>query len=307
MGEAIEKTSGVTVDIADLINIRSNISGMSIMRIRHRTTRNSGTRQTRIRGRGMEYEESRAYVPGDDVRTMDWRVMARTGEAHTKVFTEEKERTVVLVVDLSSSMFFGTRYAIKSWAAAQVTAHIGWLAIQAGDRLGALVASASAHYEIRPKKTSSNLMRIFYHLSQECNIELPVVNEPSRLNFILGEVRRVTKPGTIIILMSDLLGVDEQTPGLMSALVRHNDLMTFWIHDRTEIDLWPRGRYQILTDEQQVALDLGVSSSQSWLAEQQRKHRQAIEGLTSKFNIRLCPISCNQRITPQLVQYLRKS
>ena len=306
MNEAIEKTDGVTVEVADLINVRGNISGMSLKRIRHRTTRNSGTRQTRIRGRGMEYEESRAYVPGDDVRTMDWRVMARTGEAHTKVFTQEKERTVVLVVDLSPSMFFGTRYAMKSWSAAQVTAHIGWLAIQAGDRLGGLVASASAHYEIRPKKTSSNLMRVFHHLAQECNVELPVENGPSRLNFILGEVRRVIKPGTIIILMSDLLGVDEQTPVLMSSLVRHNDLMTFWIHDRTEIHLWPQGRYQILSDNQEVALDLGVSSSKSWLDDQQRTHRLSIEKLTSKFNIRLCPISCNQDITPQLVQYLRK-
>ena len=306
MNEAVTKSNGVTVDVAELINVRSHISGLSLKRIRHRTTRNSGTRQTRIRGRGMEYEESRAYVPGDDVRTMDWRVMARTGEAHTKIFTQEKERTVVLLVDLSSSMFFGTRYAMKSWAAAQITAHIGWLAVNAGDRLGALVASSQAHYEIRPKKTSSNLMRIFHHLASECNVELPVENEPSRLNFILGEVRRVIKPGTIIILMSDLLGVDEHTPGLMSALVRHNDLMTFWIHDRTETHLWPQGRYQILSDQQQVALDLDVSSSKSWLDEQQKSHRMAIEKLTSQFNIRLCPVSCNQEITPQLIQYLRK-
>ena len=306
MNQAVEKSSGITVDVADLINVRGQISGMSLKRIRHRTTRNSGTRQTRIRGRGMEYEESRAYVPGDDVRTMDWRVMARTGEAHTKVFTQEKERTVVLVVDLSPSMFFGTRYAMKSWAAAQIAAHIGWLAIEAGDRLGGFIASARAHYEIRPKKTSSNLMRIFHHLSQECNVELPVKNEPSRLNFILGEARRVIKPGTIIILMSDLLGVDENTPGLMSALVRHNDLMTFWIHDRTEIHLWPQGRYQILSDQQQVALDLGVSSSKAWLDQQQQTHRLSIENLTAKFNIRLCPVSCNREITSQLMQYLRK-
>ena len=306
MNQTVEKTNGVTVEVEDLIKLRSQISGLSLKRIRHRTTRNSGTRQTRIRGRGMEYEESRAYVPGDDVRTMDWRVMARTGEAHTKIFTEEKERTVVLLVDLSSSMFFGTRYAMKSWAAAQVTAHLGWLAINAGDRLGGLVASSAAHYEIRPKKTSSNLMQIFHQLAQECNVDLPVANQPSRLNFILGEVRRVIKPGTIIILMSDLLGVDEHTPGLMSALVRNNDLMTFWIHDRTEIHLWPQGRYQILIDRNQAALDLGISSSKTWLDTQQQMHRQSIEKLTAQFNIRLCPISCNKEITPQLVQYLRK-
>lgn len=306
MNEAVEKTTGITVEVAELINVRGRISGMSLERIRHRATRNSGSRQSRIRGRGMEYEESRSYVPGDDVRTMDWRVMARTGEAHTKIFAQEKERTVVLAVDLSSSMFFGTRFAMKSWTAAQVAAHIGWLAIQAGDRLGGMVASAGAHYEIRPKKTSSNLMRIFHYLSQECNIELPVVNQPGRLNFVLAELRRVVKPGTIIILMSDLMAVDKQTPGLMSALVRHNDLMTFWVHDRTEVHLWPQGRYQILSGKKQLALDLGASSSRSWLDHQQRRHRESIENLTAKFNIRLCPVSCNRAITPQLMHYLRK-
>lgn len=305
MNPAIEKTTGVTVAVTDLIYVRSQISGMSLKRIRHKTTRNSGTRRTRIRGRGMEYEESRAYVPGDDVRTMDWRVMARTGEAHTKVFTQEKERTVVLVIDLSASMFFGTQYAMKSWAAAHTLAHIGWLAIHAGDRLGGVVASAKAHYEIRPKKSSSNLMRIFHHVAEECNVNLPVNSSPSRLNFILGEVRRVIKPGSIIILISDLLGIDELTPGLMSALARHNDLMTFWIYDRTEIHLWPQGRYQIISDRKEHTLDLSADGSKSWLNDQQQAHRLSIENLTSQFNIRLCPLSCNQPVTPQLRQYLR--
>ena len=304
MSLANEKTPGVYVDVADLINVRSSLSGLSLNRIRHRTSRSSGTRETRIRGRGMEYEESRAYVPGDDVRTMDWRVMARTGEAHTKVFTEEKERTVILLIDLSSSMFFGTRFGLKSWAGAQTAAHIGWLAVQAGDRLGGLIASSKAHYEIRPKKTSSNLMRIFHHLARECNVDLPVANQPSRLNFMLGELRRVIKPGSIIIIISDLLGIDEKTPALVSSLTRNNDLMTFWVHDQTEIDHWPQGRYQILSDRQQYSLDLISKQSKNWLDDQQRRHRLSIERLTRQFNIRLCPLSCNQAITPQLLQYL---
>ena len=100
----------------------------------------------------MEYEESRAYVAGDDMRTMDWRVMARTGEAHTKVFAEEKERRFLLAVDLSASMFFGTRHAFKSLAAAQTAAHVGWLASLAGDRIGGLVVAPESHQEVRPAR-----------------------------------------------------------------------------------------------------------------------------------------------------------
>lgn len=299
------KIPGVSVEVADLINVRSRLSGLSLKRIRHRTSRSSGLRETRVRGRGMEYEESRAYIAGDDVRTMDWRVMARTGEPHTKVFTEEKERSVMLVVDLSSSMFFGTRYGFKSYTAAQTAAHIGWLVVQAGDRLGGLVASTSAHYEIRPKKSSSNLMQIFHQLELECNIDLPIANEPSRLNFMLAELRRVIKPGTIIVLISDLLGIDDETPALMSSLARNNDLMAFWVHDRTEIHRWPEGRYEILANQRQVSLDLRADSAAKWLTDEQQSHKSAIEKLTNQFKIWMCPVTCNEAVTPQLLKYLR--
>ena len=305
MSSAVEKIPGVSIDVEDLISIRSRLAGLSLKKIRHRTLRSLGLRETRVRGRGMEYEESRAYVPGDDVRTMDWRVMARTGEPHTKVFTEEKERSVMLVVDLSSSMFFGTRFGFKSYTAAQTAAHIGWLVVQAGDRLGGLIASANAHYEIRPKKSSSNLMRIFHHLEQECNVDLPVANEPSRFNFMLAELRRVVKPGTIIVTISDLLGIDNETPSLMSSLARTSDVMVFWVHDRTETHRWPEGRYEILAKQNQVSLDLRADSAVQWLTEEQQYHKSAIEDLINQFKIWMCPISCNEAVTPQLLKYLK--
>ena len=115
--------------------------------------------KVRLRGRGMEYEESRAYVHGDDVRTMDWRVMARTGEAHTKVFAEEKERRFLIAADLSASMYFGTRFSFKSWAAAHVAAHVGWLASFAGDRIGGLIVTPESHHEVRPGQDPIRLTR----------------------------------------------------------------------------------------------------------------------------------------------------
>jgi len=305
MALTAEKIPGVTVDVADLINVRSRLAGLSLKRIRHRTSRSSGLRETRVRGRGMEYEESRAYIAGDDVRTMDWRVMARTGEPHTKVFTEEKERSVMLVVDLSSSMFFGTRFGFKSYTAAQTAAHIGWLVVQAGDRLGGLIASSSAHYEIRPKKSSSNLMQIFHHLEHECNIDLPVANEPSQLNFMLAELRRVVKPGTIIVMVSDLLGINGETPALMSSLARNNDLMAFWVHDRTETHLWPQGRYELLANENQISLDLRADSASKWLTDEQQSHKSTIEQLANQFKMWMSPVSCNEAVTPQLLKYLK--
>ena len=122
MSTAADKIPGVSIEVEDLLRVRSHLSGLTLANIRRRASYRSGARDTRSRGRGMEYEESRAYVAGDDMRTMDWRVMARTGEAHTKVFAEEKERRFVLAVDFSASMYFGTRFAFKTRAAAMVAA-----------------------------------------------------------------------------------------------------------------------------------------------------------------------------------------
>ena len=182
MNANADNVSGISIEVEDLVNIRTQLAGLSLANIRHRSSYHSGAREVRLRGRGMEYEESRAYVSGDDVRTMDWRVMARTGEAHTKIFSEEKERRFLLAIDLSASMYFGTRVGFKSWAAAQVAAHVGWLASFADDRIGGLVVSPEFHHEVRPGKTRSGLLGVFHHLAEASKIKPTVDTSSNRLN-----------------------------------------------------------------------------------------------------------------------------
>ncbi len=304
MNADADKVSGISIEVEDLVSIRGQLSGLSLANRRRRASHRSGAREVRLRGRGMEYEESRAYVHGDDVRTMDWRVMARTGEAHTKVFAEEKERRFLMAVDLSASMYFGTRFSFKSWAAAQVAAHVGWLASFAGDRIGGLIVSPESHHEVRPGKTRSGLLGVFHHLAQASNIELPVDASRNRLNFLLREINRVVKPGSIIALISDFIGIDEQSLELLSAIVRHNDISAYWIHDDTEINAWPGGHYQVVADRQKIGFDLLGNSSDNWLTQWQSKHRDQIESLTSRLNIPLLAVSCNRDITAQIVNNL---
>ena len=304
MNADADKVSGISIEVEDLVSIRGQLSGLSLANRRRRASHRSGAREVRLRGRGMEYEESRAYVHGDDVRTMDWRVMARTGEAHTKVFAEEKERRFLMAVDLSASMYFGTRFSFKSWAAAQVAAHVGWLASFAGDRIGGLIVSPESHHEVRPGKTRSGLLGVFHHLAQASNIELPVDASRNRLNFLLREINRVVKPGSIIALITDFMGIDEQSLELLSAIVRHNDISAYWIHDDTEINAWPGGHYQVVVDRQKVGFDLLGNRADNWLTQWQSKHRDQIESLTSRLNIPLLAVSCNRDITAQIVNNL---
>ena len=304
MNADADKVSGISIEVEDLVSIRTKLSALSLANNRRRANYRCGAREVRLRGRGMEYEESRAYVYGDDVRTMDWRLMARTGEAHSKVFAEEKERRFLLAVDLSASMYFGTRFSFKSWAAAQVAAHVGWLASFAGDRIGGLIVSPESHHEVRPGKTRSGLLGVFHHLARASNIKLPVDASRSRLNFLLREINRVVKPGSIIALITDFMGIDEESLEILSTIVRHNDINAYWVHDDTEINAWPRGFYQVLAGRQKVAFDLIGNGADRWLTQWQSDHRSQIESLTSRLNMPLFPVSCNHDITAQIVNNL---
>lgn len=304
MNDRADNVPGIDIKVDDLVRVRGQLSGLALTNNQRRASYRSGAREVRIRGRGMEYEESRAYVYGDDVRTMDWRVMARTGEAHTKIFAEEKERRFLLAVDLSASMFFGTRFSFKSWAAAQVAAHAGWLASFAGDRIGGLIVSPAAHHEVRPGKTRSGLLGVFHHLAGVSKIDLPPDMARNRLNFLLRELNRVVKPGSIIALITDFIGLDEQSLEILWPIIKHNDVNAYWIHDDTEINTWPEGHYQVLVDQQKVEFDLSGSASDTWLSQWQQEHRNRIESLTSQFDIPLLPVSCNRAITPQILKNL---
>ena len=294
---------GVHVEIEDLVALRGHLAGLSLRHLRRRLSFRAGARETRVRGRGMEYEESRAYAPGDDVRTMDWRVMARTGEAHTKVFAEEKERRFLLAIDLSPTLFFGTRYALKSHAAAHTAAHIGWLASRTGARIGGLIVTADSHHEVRPGKTRAGLMGVFHHLVDGVNRVPDPAGRSERLNFLLRELQRVVKPGSIVTLISDFIGLDAQSPEYVSALVRHNDVNLFWIRDRTEVEPWPAGVYPVRIAG--ARRELYLRRDDPWIDEHQRAHRERIEGLASSFNLATFALSCNAPIAPQLQRVLK--
>ena len=305
MGVGADSIPGISIDVDDLVAVRGQLGGMTLQQLRRRSSYRSGARERRVRGRGMEYEESRAYSPGDDMRTMDWRVMARSGEAHTKVFAEEKEQRFLLAVDLSPSMFFGTRRAFKSWAAAQTAAHVGWLANLAGDRLGGLIVAPDGHREIRPGRFRTGLMAVFHHLATQADIRLPVEQAPGRLDFLLGELIRVVKPGATIALISDFIGIGEAAGERLSTLVRHNDLHAFWIHDRSEVEDWPPGRYPLLLDGRRRELDVDEGDAAGWLRRCQQRHREAIENMTRRHDIPLYPIGCNEDVGSQLRSLLR--
>lgn len=163
-GEAGDGDGVVRVSLASLLELCCGSRGLDLRP--HRILASmSGSYLSPFKGRGMEFDEVRPYALGDDVRTIDWRVTARSGKPHTKLFREERERSVLLWVDLRSAMFFATRGAFKSVRASQAAALLGWRTLDLGDRLGALVFDESQHDELRPRRGQASFLHLLRRLA----------------------------------------------------------------------------------------------------------------------------------------------
>ncbi len=247
--------SGVEASIEDLIGLRLRAQRLELGIARRSRHSMSGAHGSRFRGRGMEFAESRIYQPGDDVRSIDWRVTARTGRAHTKLFQEERERPVILLVDLGASMFFGTRTAYKSVLAAETAALIAWAAMHGGDRVGALVAGRSAHLELKPVSGRRGVLRVLRALAA---LSRPVTEgngQQTGLGDSLLRARHVARPGSLLVVISDFYGLDEDAAGHLSRMRQHNDMLACWIHDVLEREPPPPGRYGVSDGWQTATLD----------------------------------------------------
>lgn len=217
----------------------------------------SGAYLSPFKGRGMDFEESRMYQPGDDIRNMDWRVTARTGAAHTKVFREERERAVLMWVDFRRPMFFATQGAFKSVLAARAAALLAWSAIQHGDRLGGLIFSEQQHAELRPQRGDKAVLHFIKKLANHpaWTDQQDTADENGTVVQSLIRLRRVAKPGSLIILFSDFHNFGPQAESHLIQLSRHNDVIMLFFHDPLESQLPPGGLYQISNGHQSMLLN----------------------------------------------------
>lgn len=239
--------AGTRVDADELIGLRGRAAALDLSPGR-RAAAVAGTRESRYRGRGMEYEESRAYQPGDDIRHMDWRVTARTGRPHTKVYRAERDRPVLAVVDLGPQMRFGTRRAFKSVVAATAAAAIGWSAIGRGDRFGALLHAGDNHCELRPQGGRRAVLGVIRELeawlASDPLIEGPV-EEGVEVDPPLARARRVARPGSLVFVLSDFYAMERQLERHVWGLARHADVVACPISDPIERHAPRPGRYPV--------------------------------------------------------------
>ena len=217
----------------------------------------AGGHLSALRGRGMEYHESRPYQPGDDIRSIDWRVTARSGQTHTKIYREERERPVLLWLDLTRSMFFGTQVCFKAVLASKLAALLAWSSVQHGDRLGYLVFSEQQHIEYRPTRGRRAALQFIQQLAAHSAWNMADGNGSEHKPGLhaLVRLRQVTRPGSLLVLLSDFRFLDDDCRVQLVELARHNDVVMIHTYDPLECVLPPPGRYRITDGTDSIDID----------------------------------------------------
>ncbi len=234
--------------LEELLSLRISAARLSLRFDPRKLQQLAGTHLSRFRGRGIDFSEYRQYQPGDDPRSIDWRVTARRGRVHTKVFHEEIERPVLILVDQSINLFFGSDKAFKSVVAAEIASLLAWAGLNKGDRIGGLVFSDQGHQIIKPSrhpKQALRLLECIHEFNNQLKLPMPA---PSgfNLNDALVELRRVARPGSQCFLISDWRQFDSTTEKLLFELKRHCQMLAFQVYDPLETS-FPPGSFR-LTD-----------------------------------------------------------
>ena len=255
-------SSPARIELAELIRLKPAGESLKIGALRVRAV-DAGGYLSRLKGRGVEFDEARPYQPGDDLRTMDWKVTARTGKPHTKVFREERDRPVILWLDLRRPMLFATKGVFKAVRAAQTAALVAWSAVANGDRLGGLVFSDHEHIELRPRLGRRAALRVLRVISDTAFWDRPhpphaaaTAAQPHTLE----RLARVARPGSQIFLLSDFRSLDDSFERHLRRLARHSDVSLVHFFDPVERDLPPPGRYRVLSGGRSVVIDTSAAA-----------------------------------------------
>jgi uncharacterized protein (DUF58 family) len=224
----------IAVDLEYLMLLKSQARGFSFLPRQPVTSLLAGRHASRLRGRGLAFEELRHYQQGDDIRTMDWRATARLRSPHVRVYTEERERPVLIVVDQRSGMFFGSRRAMKSVAAAEVAALGAWRALVAGDRVGGIVFNEDEMIDLSPHRSQTRVLRLLHEVVRLNRALVERTHEAAArvtLNRVLEAALRRANHDHLVVLISDFDGADDETRRLATLLATHNDVLSIAIYD----------------------------------------------------------------------------
>lgn len=305
-------SNGVQLSMTELVNYQRKTFLIDLTAKKNIQGQMSGNYLARSKGSGMEFDEVRHYQTGDDIRAIDWRVTARTGKTHTKLFREEVERPVLIATDISSNMHFGSQLLFKSVQASHLASLVAWHAKARGDRLGGIVFNEQLHVELKPRSRKEGVLHYLHTLkrvhnekqekidtvvstlSQESSSDESAtpkspdkkITSKASNNYLeenCARLRQLAKPGSLVYLITDGMHIEENnTLRHLSHISRHCELIVCLISDPLEQNL-PESKVKI-----NVTITDGNDNQQLTLGDKttaQNYHQQAISLLQKRYEL----------------------
>lgn len=243
-------TRGVYAELKDLVRLRHLASGFSFLPRQPIHSLLSGRHASKLRGRGLNFEEIRQYLPGDDIRQIDWKVTARTQKPHSRVYAEERERPVWMVVDQRLGMFFGSQRQFKSVTAAEAAALVAWRTIAVKDRIGMVLFDDKECQTIRPQRSQQGVMRILQAVLDKNKALRATADHqpaPEMLNRALTSTQRLAAHDCLVVVITDGDGNNAETNKLLTQISHHNDVLVVFVFDPVEAQ-FPEARGLVVSD-----------------------------------------------------------
>lgn len=249
----------VYASLAELVGLEARARGLSFVARQPLSSILSGNHASRLRGRGLSFDELRHYIPGDDLRHLDWRASLRYGKPFVRTFTEERDRPTLVLVDQRMSMYFGSQRYFKSVTAAQLAAVCAWMSFHAGDRVGGLVFGNQRVEPVRPLRSRarvealcSAVVRANHALSAFASED-----EDAQLDKVLRTCAASAGHDHLVCIISDFAGITAQTLPLLRQLRQHNDVIALQVYDPIALQVPDKGRVNVTQGAQQVELEIG--------------------------------------------------
>jgi uncharacterized protein (DUF58 family) len=288
-------------DFNELIQLGQKASRLQILSGRSSMTAGSGEYASPFRGQGLAFHEVREYRFGDDIRSIDWRVTARTDKPHVKVFTEERERTVILCVDANAAMRFGTRGTFKSVQTARAAALLGWHANGSNDRVGCLVFGdvPDGLQFFAPARSRKSLWLTLKLLSQATQgVHQTMVPPEAALKYL----ERVAPTGSLLLVIGDFQPATEMLEKRIGNLRRTCDVVLIAVNDPADREM-PAMETVVFEDDagNKLALDTNSRAGRDAYAQQWRENRQRLEDMAVRRRVGIVDLHTDKDVYADLL------
>ncbi len=268
---------GASVSQSALIDARLAARQLRLRQQRRHVARQAGSHPAPFKGRGLSFQQLRAYQGGDEIRHIDWRVTARTTKPHTRLFEEERERPIVIGLDQRRNMAFGSRQCFKSVMACHAAALLAWNALDSSDRVGGFIFADHSHSESRPRRSARAVLHFLHRAGDVNQALLDTAGDPQppqRLAHALEELRRITRPGSSVFIISDFHDYDDDAHRQLLLLARHNDIVALCISDPLEETLPLHGLLPLSDGQQRRRVDIDKSLQGRYRQHYQQQREQ---------------------------------